>query len=64
MKAWRTVGIVLLAILTAMVMVGVAALASSRIQVDDEQAVLNPFYTPEFPCRGDRAPSSGWSRSP
>lgn len=52
MKAWRTVGIVVLAVLTAMVMVGVAALASSRIQVDEEQAVLDPFYTPPDPLPG------------
>jgi hypothetical protein len=52
MRAWRTVGIVLLAILTAAVMALVAGFVSSRIQVSQEQAVLQPFYDVPSPLPG------------
>ena len=52
MRAWRTVGIVLLAILTATVMAIVAGFVSSRVQVDEEQAVLQPFYNVPNPLPG------------
>ncbi len=52
MRAWRTTGIVLLAILTAAVMALVAGAVSSRIQTSEEQAALQPFYDVPSPLPG------------
>ncbi len=52
MRAWRTVGIVLLAILTAGVMALVAGTVSSRLQTSEQQAALQPFYDVPSPLPG------------
>jgi hypothetical protein len=51
-KGWKVAAIVLLAILTAAVMTLAAAVGSSVVQTDEQQAVLDPFYTPPEPLPG------------
>lgn len=52
MRAWRTAGIVLLAILTAAVMALVAGAVSGRLQTTEEQNALQPFYDVPSPLPG------------
>jgi len=52
MRAWRTAGIVLLAILTAAVMALVAGTVSGRLQTTEEQNALQPFYDVPSPLPG------------
>ena len=52
MRAWRTVGIVLLAILTAAVMALVAGTVSGRLQTTEQQNALQPFYDVPSPLPG------------
>lgn len=49
MRGWKTALIVVLAIVTAGVLTLVAAVGSSRVQTQQEQAALDPFYTPPDP---------------
>jgi Secretory lipase len=52
MRAWRTVGIVILAILTAAVMALVAGTVSGRLQTTEQQDALQPFYDVPSPLPG------------
>lgn len=52
MRVWRTVGIVLLAILTAAVMALVAGTVSGRLQTAEQQDALQPFYDVPSPLPG------------
>ena len=49
MKAWKVVGIVVLAVITAGVMTLAAAVLSSREETAQAQDALQPFYTPPDP---------------